>query len=281
MINDIFLNEVVYKPLNKAFLAPIASGKLHSVRELINTIKLRNKETAYIVGNSITLNNLTDEQLDKMQRGFVIGFSSFAIYQRLIADLLITEVSEFYDADTGIATLEAIKSRYDNPHRKVLIKDCSFSNINMCGKIVDVINGLESADAYYTEDAFLHGATYELAKDAYERCFKLMKNRYDTPEFIIKKRGSITSALNLLLMADFEDIRFVACELENSNYHYAPDKINNDIHLTENNLKGGLPISECIRAQIDAYNDVYGKDIRLKSYGGKLVKSGIADNFDL
>jgi hypothetical protein len=265
-------NDLQHKPMNAIFLPQIASGKLHSAGELINRLKMQNNQEAFIIGNSATLNTLTRDQLERMARGFSIGFSSFALFQGIKADVLFTECDKYVLTTDGKRMLDAIKSGYQN--RMVLLKDLFCADDDACMASLDAIT---DSECYYTHDYFMTGNTPETAFAGYSRFFKQLSKSYASLDFLIRKRASITMALFLLLVSGFKKIHFVACELENSSYFNGIES--HEIHLTEDR-RYGMPVSDVIGAMIKAYNQ-HNDNASVYSYGGKLVKCGACERFQL
>jgi hypothetical protein len=175
--------------------------------------------------------------------------------------------------DTGFAVLDAIKSVNQ---QMILLKDMFCDNDTACQMVIDAISN-SSSECYYTHDYFMTGNTPETALQGYSRFFKQLSRSYAALDFLIRKRASITMALFLLLVSGFKRIHFVACELENSSYFTGLES--HEIHLTEDR-RYGMPVSDVIGAMIRAYNQ-HNDKASVYSYGGKLVKCGACERFQL
>ena len=249
--------------LNKNVIPAINSGKIKPVAAIFKGIDAT--QEAFIVGNSSTLNKLTPQQFKRINEGFTIGFASFALFQPIKADILMLELSDFWHTDTGLATLDAVKSRYLHDS-KVLLKDLAKDEAQAA---IDFANLTKTNDnIYFTPDVFFGGNEPAKVRAQYRQYFSQFANS-DKIEFLPRKRASITMALCLLLLAGFKKIHFVACELAHSKYFNGYEGAG--VHLTEDK-RYGLPVSEVIRQIIPA--EVY-------SYGGRLARFGICKDLNL
>jgi len=267
---------LIHNKTNPVFNDPIGAGLFKMPEKLIEAIKPRNHQEAFIVGCSPTLHKLTDAQLNRIKAGFSVSTSSIAIFNDLMVDLMTVECVPFIETDTGKAVLDAISSRYNRSDRLLLVKDIHFEKASDCQ---DLINACEKADKlnrFITPDYFIPGHDTERLQANYTAFFKALGD--NVPPFFIRRRASISMMLFILLCAGFKKVHFVACELESNDYYYGAE--NTAIHLTED-ARFGLPVSDVIGAMIRGYNSVAKEPAELFSYRGRLVKKGIAKNFNL
>ena len=267
---------LIHKSTNPIFNDYIGSGLFKSPSKLIEAIKPRNHQEAFIVGCSPTLRKLTDAQLNRIKAGFSISTSSIALFNGLMVDLMTAECSPFVETDTGKAVLDAISSRYNRSDRLLLVKDTHFENIADCQDLINACKAADKLNCFITPDYFMPGHDAERLQANYAAFFKALGD--NVPPFFIRRRASISMMLFILLCAGFKKIHFVACELESNNYYYGAE--NTAIHLTED-AQFGLPVSDVIGALVRGYNSVAKEPAEILSYGGRLVKKGIAKDFEL
>ncbi len=266
---------LIHNQTNPVFNDYVGAGLFKTPEKLIEAIKPRNQQEAFIVGCSPTLHKLTSAQLARIKAGFSVGTSSIALFDGLMVDLMTAECAPF-GSDIAMATLDAISSRYNHSDRLLLVKDVNYSNESDCQ---DLINACEKADKlnrFITHDYFMPGHDAERLQANYAAFFKALGN--SVPPFFIRRRASISMMLFILLCAGFKKVHFVACELESNNYYYGAE--NTAIHLTED-ARFGLPVSDVIGALVRGYNSVAKEPAELFSFGGRLVKKGIAKDFEL
>ncbi len=267
---------LIHKNTNPVFNDYIGSGLFKSPSKLMEAIKPRNHQEAFIVGCSPTLHKLTDAQLSRIKAGFSISTSSIALFNGLMVDLMTVECGPFVETDTGKAVLDAISSRYNRSDRLLLVKDIHFEKTSVCQDLINACKKADKLNRFITPDYFMPGHDAERLQANYAAFFKALGD--NVPPFFIRRRASISMMLFILLCAGFKKVHFVACELENSDYYYGAESP--AIHLTEN-TRFGLPVSDVIGALIRGYNSVAKEPAEILSYGGRLVKKGIAKDFDL
>jgi len=267
---------LIHKSTNPVFNDYIGDGLFKSPSKLIEAIKPRNHQEAFIVGCSPTLHKLTDAQLARIKAGFSVGTSSIALFSGLMVDLMTAECGPFVETDTGKAVLDAISSRYNRSDRLLLVKDAFFDKTNDCQDLINACKAADKLNCFITPDYFMPGHDIERLQANYAAFFKALGD--SVPPFFIRRRASISMALFILLCAGFKRVHFVACELENQDYYYGSG--NGGLHLTED-ARFGLPISDVIGALIRGYNSATKEPAELFSFGGRLVKKGVAKDFEL
>ncbi len=268
---------LIHKSTNPVFNDYIGAGLFKMPEKLIEDIKPRDHQEAFIVGCSPTLHRLTDAQLSRIKAGFSVSTSSIALFNGLMVDLMTAECGPFVETDTGKAVLDAISSRYNRSDRLLLVKDAFFDKTSDCQDLINACRRADRLNCFITPDYFMPGHNAERLQANYAAFFKALGD--NVPPFFIRRRASISMMLFILLCAGFKKVHFVACELESTDYYYGL-AIGGTIHLTED-ARFGLPISDVIGALIRGYNSAAKEPAELFSYGGRLVKKGIAKDFDL
>ena len=267
---------LIHKSTNPVFNDPIGAGLFKMPEKLIEAIKPRNHQEAFIVGCSPTLHKLTPAQLARIKAGFSVSTSSIALFNDLMVDLMTAECGPFVETDTGRAVLDAITSRYNRSDRLLLVKDAFFDKTSVCQDLINACKAADKLNCFITPDYFIPDHDAGRLQANYAAFFKALGN--NVPPFFIRRRASISMMLFILLCAGFKKVHFVACELENSDYYYGAESP--AIHSTED-ARFGLPVSDVIGALIRGYNSVAKEPAELFSYRGRLVKKGIAKDFDL
>ena len=142
--------------------------------KLIEAIKPRNHQEAFIVGCSPTLHTLTDAQLNRIKAGFSIGTSSIALFNDLMVDLMTVECGPFVKTDTGRAALDAIASRYNCSDRLLLVKDIHFEKTSNCQNLINACEKANKLNKFITPDYFMPGHDAERLQVNYAAFFKAL-----------------------------------------------------------------------------------------------------------
>ena len=267
---------LIHNKTNPIFNDYIGAGLFKTPEKLIEAIKPRNHQEAFIVGCSPTLHKLTDAQLNRIKAGFSVSTSSIALFNGLMVDLMTAECGPFVESDTGMAVLDAISSRYNRSDRLLLVKDIHFEKTSDCQDLINACKKADKLNRFITPDYFMPGHDAERLRANYTAFFKALGD--SVPPFFVRRRASISMMLFILLCAGFKKVHFVACELESNDYYYGAESP--AIHLTEN-TRFGLPVSDVISALVRGYNSVAKEPAELFSYRGRLVKKGVAKDFEL
>ena len=266
-------------PTNEFIKNVIASGKFAKVSDLIEFAKSNNHKEAFIIGNSTGLRQITPEQWNRVRNGFSVGFNGIPLFENFAPNVWMFEISNFWLSHIGKDIFKAAETRLDCVENFFLIKDTFCQELNACKAVVSFAEKIKHAKiAIMPQDVFVEGNTIETAKENYKRLFDNALNGKTTPNFLARKRGSVSMGLFLMLVAGFRRINFVGVDLNNNSYFYE-ESDNKNVHLTENPAIG-MPISDVISAMIQAYNEVYAEKIEIFAASGRLLDKKIAQKLD-
>lgn len=266
-------------PCNRIFQHENIKHIFKPLAQLITDVsQIANSKQAYIVGNSSTIKAITLNQWLKIHEGFSIGFNTIPLFETFQPDLWILEVSNWWSSEIGAKALESAKKLFDGTGQRILIKDAYCDDREACAKIAEFALSIKNADVYLIEnDYFIQGNGYGNLRERYREVFGSAK-RHELPPMLIRKRGSLSMAFYLCLIAKFKQINVLAAELRDSSYFYGEQ--DNTEHLTECR-RYGTPISEVIRAMVDAFADSWGVLPIIRASGGKLVDNGVAEVLEI
>lgn len=266
-------------PTNEFIKNVLASGKFAKVTDLIKFAKSNNHKEAFIIGNSTGLRQITDEQWQRVKNGFSIGFNGIPLFEKFTPNVWSFEISTFWLSHIAQNIFKSAETRLDCNENFFLIKDTFCQELNACKAVVSFADKIKHAKiAIIPQDVFVEGNAIEAAKENYKRLFDNALNCKTTPNFLARKRGSISMGLFLMLVAGFKRINFVGVELQNNSYFY-DDCDSGKVHGTEDPVLG-MPISDVISAMIQAYNEVHAEKIEIFAASGRLLDKKIAQKLD-
>ena len=257
----------------------IASGKFANVADLIDFAKSNNHKEAFIIGNSPTLKQITDEQWERVKNGFSIGFNGIPLFENFAPNVWMFEISNFWLSHIAQDIFKSAETRLDCVGNFFLIKDTFCKEINACEAVISFAEKIKRAKvAIIPQDIFIQGNTFDSAKENYKRLFQCIAQGKVKPDYLVRKRGSVTMGLFLLLIAGFKRINFIGVDLTNNSYFYEKSD-NKNLHLTEN-PSFGLPISDVISAMIQAFNEISNDKVKIFAASGRLLDKNIAQKLD-
>lgn len=264
---------------NEYISSVIASGKFANVADLIDFAKSNNHKEAFIIGNSTGLKQITDEQWERVKNGFSIGFNGIPLFENFAPNVWMFEINNFWLSHIAQDIFKSAETRLDCVENFFLIKDTFCTEKNACEAVISFAEKIKRAKvAIIPQDIFIQGNTFDSAKENYKRLFQCIAQGKVKPDYLVRKRGSVTMGLFLLLIAGFKRINFVGVDLQNSSYFY--DNVeNNEPHGTED-AKLGMPISDVISAMIQAFNDVSNDKVEFFAASGRLLDKNIAQKLD-
>lgn len=264
------------KNINQLLVPHIKAGLIKPVKDFIVEFKKYNRQDAgYIIGNSPTVNSISRKQWHEIDRFPTIAFSSFVLYENYIPDILFTEITDFYNSFSGKSVLKRL-----NKVPVVILKDC-FGSDGATEAVLEAVGKAESTRFFFTEDVFCTGITANTVLNNYKRFFERYRKGYEPLDFLVRKKASLSMALFFFLVCGIKNIKFLACELDDNNYFHGETPLEG-CHATEKRMAGSICISEVIKAQVEAYNLVNCHNkAKLFANGGKLVRSGVAEEYSL
>lgn len=266
-------------PTNEFIKNAIASGKFAKVSDLIEFAKSNNRKEAFIIGNSTGLRQITDEQWNRVRNGFSVGFNGIPLLEDFTPNVWTFEISNFWLSHIGQDIFKSAETRLDCVENFFLIKDTFCTETDACKAVISFAEKIKHAKvAIMPQDVFIEGNAIEATKENYKILFDNALNGRTTPNFLARKRGSISMGLFLLLVAGFKRINFVGVDL-NNNSHFYEESDNKNVHLTENPAIG-LPISDVISAMIQAYNEIHTEKVEIFAASGRLLDKKIAQKLD-
>ncbi len=266
-------------PTNEFIKNVIARGKFAKVSDLIEFAKSNNHKEAFIIGNSPILKQITDEQWQRVKNGFSIGFNGIPLFEDFAPNVWVFEINNFWLSHIGQDIFKSAETRLDCVENFFLIKDTFCTETDACKAVISFAEKIKHAKiTIIPQDIFIEGNTFQAAKDNYKRLFENIAQGKIKSDFLVRKRGSVTMGLFLLIIAGFKRINFVGVELQNNSYFYE-ESDNKNVHLTENPVIG-LPISEVISAMIQAYNEIHTEKVEIFAASGRLLDKKIAQKLD-
>jgi hypothetical protein len=261
---------------NEYISSVIASGKFANVADLIEFAKSNNHKEAFIIGNSTGLRQITDEQWERVRNGFSIGFNGIPLFENFAPNVWMFEISNFWLSHIAQDIFKQAETRLDCVENFFLIKDTFCTEINACKAVISFTDKIKRAKvAIIPQDIFVEGNAVKVVKENYKRLFENCKSN---PDYLVRKRGSVTMGLFLLLIAGFKRINFIGVDLTN-NSHFYEESDNKNVHLTEN-PSFGLPISDVISAMIQAFNEISSDKVEVFAASGRLLDKNIAKQLD-
>lgn len=269
----------MFLPTNEFIKNAIASGKFAKVSDLIEFVKSNNRKEAFIIGNSTGLRQITPEQWNRVRNCFSVGFNGIPLFEDFAPNVWIFEISNFWLSHIGQDIFKSAETRLDCVENFFLIKDTFCTETAACKAVISFAEKIKHAKvAIMPQDVFIEGNTFQAAKDNYKRLFENIAQDKIKSDFLVRKRGSVTMGIFLLLMAGFKHINFVGVDLQNSAYFY-DDCDSGKVHGTEDPALG-MPISDVISAMIQAYNEIHAEKIEIFAASGRLLDKKIAQKLD-
>lgn len=266
-------------PTNEFIKKVIASGKFVKVSDLIEFAKSNNRKEAFIIGNSTGLRQITPEQWQRVKNGFSVGFNGIPLFEDFAPNVWMFEIGNFWLSHIGQDIFKSAETRLDCVENFFLIKDTFCQELSACKAVISFAEKIKHAKvAIMPQDVFVEGNTIDSVKENYKRLFESVAHGKIKPDFLARKRGSISMGLFLTLVAGFKRINFVGVDL-NNNSHFYEESDNKSLHLTENPAIG-LPISDVIYAMIQAYNEVSMQKVEIFAASGRLLDKNIAQKLD-
>ncbi len=264
---------------NEYISSVIASGKFANVADLIDFANSNNHKEAFIIGNSTGLRQITDEQWERVKNGFSVGFNGIPLFEDFAPNVWMFEINNFWLSHIGQDIFKSAETRLDCVENFFLIKDTFCQELSACKAVISFADKIKHAKiTIIPQDIFIEGNTFQAAKDNYKRLFENIAQDKIKSDFLVRKRGSVTMGLFLLIIAGFKRINFVGVELQNNSYFYNDVK-DDRLHGTEDSVYG-IPISEVISAMIQAYNEISVQKVEIFAASGRLLDKKIAKKLD-
>lgn len=264
---------------NEYISSVIASGKFSSIASLIEFARANNQKEAFIVGNSSSLKKVSSEQWERVTSGFSIGFNGIPLFESFAPNVWMFEISNFWLSHIAQDIFKQAETRLDCVENFFLIKDTFCTETSACEAVISFAEKIKRAKvAIIPQDIFIQGNTFDSAKENYKNLFQIIDQGKVSPDYLVRKRGSVTMGLFLLLISGFKRINFIGVDLTNNSYFYEKSD-NKNLHLTEN-PSFGLPISDVISAMIQAFNEISNDKVEVFAASGRLLDKNIAQKLD-